>query len=56
MWLAGFAGLAKIMRSGETPMLRTLLISPLEAQSKLVPRAAKTSRTARLSLHFTAET
>lgn len=41
--------------SGSTPKPRTLLISPFEAQSKLVPNALRVSRTVSPSLHFTAE-
>lgn len=54
IWLLGFAGFAKIIRSVLTFSDNTLLISVFDAQSKPVPKAANTSNTVRLSLHLTA--
>lgn len=47
-------GLAKIMRSAETPRSKTFDISPRDAQSKPAPHAARTLITGSLSLHLTA--
>src|ERR1700761_4909359 len=50
-------GFAKIMREGSMPpMSRTWHISPLEAQSKPAPSAARRRRTYGSGLHLTAVT
>lgn len=54
IWDSGLQGLAKTIRSGETPRAKTDWISARLAQSKLEPRAAMAARKSGLGLHLTA--
>ena len=47
-------GLAKMIREGSTPRLITWLISPMDAQSKPIPRPARSRRTYGSGLHLIA--
>jgi hypothetical protein len=51
---ADLQGLAKMMRHGSTPRLRTVRSSSIEAQSKPVPRSARSLSRLGSGLHFTA--